>query len=186
MGKFVKLSRLWKVLLQKVHLPLRGTCRSRGGRSATQHRWSHFHKRGLWLQCLEKKTEVGAEHSDTADVLCVRTIKYSLKWALSLILPWLCQSQMFLLYMKATQRVLLRAGISSALPLGMPKLYENLRKLVFFWQCSFGNCQGILFLFCLTHIFGLESSDNYAQDFNPTHGTQSDGRETGRAAKEKR
>lgn len=80
---------------------------------------------------------------------------------------------MLLLYVKATQRILFRAGISSALPLALSNLYENLMKLIFFWQCKFGNCQGTLFLFSLTHISGLENSENYAQDFNNTNATQS-------------
>lgn len=122
---------------------------------------AHLAQPLIWLQLLGKR----GERSWALLCACSLVCHYWLFMAGSCIpsLSWAaCQSLMLLPDVRAV-------------PWTWPKLQENLNKLIFFWQGKVGNCQGTRVPFSLTHISGLETSGNHAQEFNNTNAIESKG-----------
>lgn len=146
---------------------------------------SHFHK--WWLIAIPGKKGRGGSWTFPygRSLVCVRTIKYSLKWASLLILPWLSVSHKCFCF---TWRLLRGFCSEQALVLLCLWVCPICMKTLWNWFSSDSASLAIArehFLFSLTHFSGLETSDNYVQDFNNTNATQSNRRETGREGKEK-
>lgn len=141
---------------------------------------AHFPQQLIRLQFLGKRGERSCTPLCGCSLVCALLTIHGTQLHFQCFLG--CQSLMLLPYTRA----LFRAGTASALPWTWPELHENLKKLIFFWQGKFGNCQGTLVPFSLTHISGLQTSGNHAQDFNNTNAIESKKREAGKEEKEKK
>lgn len=185
MGKFAKLLRLWKVILWKLHLPLQGTYYSGGERSEAQHCWFSFSQVIVMIAIPAKKGRSGSWTSRYGkNLVCAHTIKYELKWASLLILLWLSVILKYFCFMWRLLR-----GFSSEQALVKVCLWvcPICMKTLWNWFSSDSASVAITrehYFFSVWHMSGLETSDNYAQDFNNTNATQSSSMEAGREGKE--